>query len=1223
MSLNALFSRPAVRKTFIGIVAATVLFGLLGAFAAPHLVRSLAEKHGSEFLGRALTLQAVSINPYTLELTVSGVKLLEANGKDEAVTLDSLTVDVEWASLFKGAPVVRAVQVERPWLRIVRLDEDGRFNFSDVLQKILDQPPSEEPARFSINNIVLRDGRVDIDDQPFARKHAISDIQIGLPFVSNLPSDVELFVEPSIAARINDAPFSMKGKVRPFIDEREATMKIEFNALNLARFDEYSPVPLGFRISSGLLDTDIELGFRQNKEGAPRIVLQGTLELRDFELDSRDGSPLFKLPALDVVLNEIQPLAGKIDIASIRIDQPDFEVSRAKDGKLNLQALLARPRPAPSATAAPETAPAEPAKVPEVKVGLLEVLQARIAFSDEVPAKPFSYVIEPMDIVLRDFSLQGDAPATLVIAAQAEGNTRLAVDAKLRASAPDIEGELTVSGVEVPRFSPYFADLINFSVDQADVRIGTRFGLRLADGAPQGEVLVTEAGVARLKLTRRGEKNAFAQADDIVVSQARIDLSTRKVAVGALDLLKPRLRAARQADGDIDLAGLVRPSSAAAGPAAPAASAPAWTAQLSALNLKDGAVRFEDRTLTTPAVVELDRLSLKLENVGTDLKQKSKLDLGFRDAKGGLFGVRGGFSLSPVQADLKIDARRLDLLVGQPWMAQKLNAELLAGVLSLRGDLALQTQPTGDWTLAWKGETNVENVHLTEKVNAADLLKWRSLFAGGIALKLDSRKPDLLAGLSINEVALSDYFARIIVSPQGRLNLQDVVRKDGTAATAPVAAAPAAKPAPAPAARPAAPPASGSQSAALAQMINAARPPIDVKTIVMQGGRVDFSDFFIKPNYRAQLSELGGRVSGLSSASGTAGEVELRGLVEGSAPIDITGRINPLAEALFLDIKASARGIELAPLSPYSGKYVGYGIEKGKLSVNIAYKIENDQLTAQNNVILDQLTFGNKVDSPDAIKAPVLLAVSLLQDRNGVIDINLPISGSLSDPQFSIGGIVVKVIVNLIVKAVTSPFALLGSLFGSEADLDHVAFEPGRATLTDTARSKLDTLGKALTDRPALKLEVTGRTDRATDIEGYRRALLEQKVRAVKAAKTKASAETTTVSPEEYPDLLKAVYKAADFPKPRNLVGLAKDLPVPEMEKLILTNTEVSDEDLRLLGLARAQTVKDYLTRNAKVEDARLFVLAPKAGEPAAEGGKQAGGSDAKTAPNRADFSIK
>lgn len=1269
MPIPSFASRPAVRKIAIALVSAIVLFGLLGAFAAPHLVRSLAQEHGSAFLGRTLTLQKVTINPFTLELSVSGVKVLEADGKTDAFTLDGLAVDVEWASLFKGAPVVRSVQVDRPWVRIVRLDEEGHFNFSDVLQRILDQPSSDEQARFSINNITLNGGRIDIDDQPFARKHVISDIEIGLPFVSNLPSDIELFVEPSLAAHINDAPFSVKGRVRPFIDEREATLKIEFSELDLARFDEYSPVPLGFRITSGSLDSDIELGFRQPLKGDPSISIQGAIELRDFEVDRREGGTLFKLPAMDVVLNEIQPLAGKIDIASVRIDQPDFEVARARDGVLNLMALLPRPRaaraePAGNGSAAPAgkgappaapvaakkveavpataaagsapealaaapeaaaAAPARPAGTPEVKLGLLEILQARVAFRDEVPAKPFEYVIEPMDVVLRDFSLQGDEPATLVVGAQAEDGTRVSLDARVLAKAPEISGELSVSGLDVPRFSGYFEDFIDFTVDQAQVRLGSRFGLRLVDGAPQGEVVVNEAGVARIKLTRRGDKKPFAQLDDLVLSGGRADLSTRKLSVDSVQVVKPRLHAVRLPDGAFDLAGLVRtpaasPSSAATGKA----SAPAWTAQLSTFSLTDGSLHLEDRTLATPAVIDLSRLSVKVENVGTDLKQTSKLDAGFRDPRGGQFGIRGTFAVAPAKASLKVDARRLDLLVGQPWMAQALNAELLAGTVSLRGDLGVQVQPAGDWALSWNGETNVENLHLTEKTSASDLLKWRSLFAGGIALKLDSRKPDLLAGLSINEVALSDYFARIIVSPQGRLNLQDLMVKDESAAPTP--AAPKTVEAKAPGAK--APdtkggaPAAGSQSAALAQMINAARPPIDVKTVVLQGGRVDFSDFFIKPNYRAQLSELGGRVSGLSSVSGTAGEVELRGLVEGSAPIDITGRINPLAQALFLDIKASARGIELAPLSPYSGKYVGYGIEKGKLSVNIAYKIENDQLTAQNNVILDQLTFGSKVDSPDAIKAPVLLAVSLLQDRNGVIDINLPISGSLSDPQFSIGGIVVKVIVNLVVKAVTSPFALLGSLFGSDAQLDHVAFEPGRAALSDTARGKLDTLGKALNDRPALKLEVTGRTDRASDVEGYRRALLERKVKAVKAAQTKASAESVTYTAEEYPKLLEAVYKAASFPKPRNVIGMAKDLPVPEMEKLILTNTEVSEEDLRLLGLARAQAVKDYLTRNGKVEDARLFVLAPKAGE-AADGGEGGKAKDDKLAAGRADFSIK
>jgi uncharacterized protein involved in outer membrane biogenesis/outer membrane protein OmpA-like peptidoglycan-associated protein len=1272
MPVESFLSRPRVRKTIVAVVAAVLLYGLFGALVAPHLVKSLAQKHGSAYLGRQVTLQDVSINPYTLQLTVSGLRVLEANGKDEAVTLASLTVDAEWISLIEMAPVVRALQIEQPWVRIVRFDEEGRYNYSDVLQKILAEPKSEGNASFSINNIVLHGGRIDIDDQPFARKHSISDIEIGLPFVSNLPTDIELYVEPSVSARINDAPFAVRGRVRPFIDEREATLKIEFNALNLARYDEYSPVPLGFRISSGSLDTDIELRFRQPLKGEPLIALHGTLELRDLELDSRDGKSLIKLPALDMVLNEIEPLAGKVDIASIRIDQPDFEVARTRDGKFNLAALLPRPRAAapsetavaPVATTPDPQAPVKPdaasvadvpgpdAQVPEVparavdaavpaqasrpdvKVALLEVLQARLAFNDEMPAKPVAYVIEPMDIVLRDFSLNGDAPANLVVSATADDGARLALDARVLASTPGIDGELTVSGVDLPRFAAYFADRVSFSVEQAQARVGSRFRVTLADGVPQGEIEIGEAGLSQLRLVRNGEKVAFAQADDVVLTGAKVNLAAHAVSIDAFNLVKPRLRMVRERDGTLDLAALVRP--APPGPPAVSqdvAAAPAWKALLATFKLTDGTLRVEDRTLAKPAVIDIDRVSLAVGNVGTDPALKSRVDLAFRDPKGGLFGARGGFSLAPMQANLKLDARRLDLLVGQPWMAEQLNATLLNGTVSLRGDLGVRVQQAGDWSLAWNGETTVEDIKLSEPGKATDLLKWRSLFVGGVALKLDSATPGVLSALTIDQLALSDYFARIIVSPQGRLNLQDIMRSaDAPAQAAATPSAIAAAPAvTAPANVP----------AKVAPANAGPRPPIEIKAIVLQGGQVDFSDFFVKPNYRAQLSELGGRVSGVRSSGGAPGEVELRGLVEGSAPIDITGRIDPLAEKLFLDIKASARGIELAPLSPYSGKYVGYGIEKGKLSVNVAYKIENDKLTAQNNVVLDQLTFGDRVDSPDAIKAPVQLAVSLLKDRNGVIDINLPISGSLSDPQFSIGGLVGRVIVNFIVKAVTAPFALLGSLFGSQADLDHVAFAPGRAALSDTARGKLDTLGKALTDRPALKLEVTGRTDRSVDVEGYRRALLERKVRELKAGRTKTPLEEVKVEPGEYADLLERVYKDTDFPKPRNVIGMLKDLPVPEMEKLIFTNTEVSDEDLRMLGLARAQAVKDYLVRNGKIDDSRLFVLAPKTG---ADGGKKAAdaatgaatgavatdplASGAKAAgsgspPARADFSMR
>ena len=1220
MPVQILESRPRLRKTLIGLIIFLVLFGLFGFFAAPHIVRSLAEKHGSEFLGRQVTLKEVSINPYTLELSLAGLRILESNEETEALSLARLALDVEWSSLFRGAPIVRSVEIDQPRIRLARIDA-STYNFSDVLNKILEQPSTDdEPARFSINNIVLRGGHIDIDDQPLGRQHTISNIEIGLPFVSNLPSDITLHVEPSISARVNDAAFALQGKVRPFTDEREATLKLELKALDLARSDEYSPVPLDFRIATGTLDTDIEIGFRQPLDGEPRITLRGTLGLHDFRLDDKAGAALIKLPALDVVLNEIEPLIGKVDIASVRIDQPDIDVARAKDGRLNLLSLMPAGGTGPTDMAPADTAAAaQPAAAtkPDIRITLLEVVQARIGVIDAVPVRPFAFVVEPIDVVLRDFSLQGEAPATLVVDAKGDGGLQIKVDARVTAATMTADGELSIAGLDIPRFAGYLPTSLDFVIEQAQARLGAKLKIALVEGVPQGEVTVTEAGVGGLKLVRKGAKQPFVQADDIVLSGATVDLAARTVKADAFDIVHPKLRAAREADGSIDLAGLVTASSPPVTTAStagdPQPNGAQWTALLGAFRMKEGAVRFEDRTLAKPGVVELDKIALTVDNIGTDKTLKSRIDLAFRDAAGGLFGARGGFSLQPVSASLKLDARRLDLLAGQPWMAERLNAELLRGNVSLRGDLGVQVAPAGTWALSWNGETTVADVHLTDRIHASDLLKWRTLFIGAVALKLDSSKPDLLSSLSVGEVALSDYFARIILSKEGRLNLQDIVKQPGSA---PTSVAPPARPVAA--AQPAPPKPPASQGAALARMIDAARPPVDVKTIVLQGGQVDFSDFFIKPNYRAQLSKLGGRVSGLSSKSGTAGEVELRGVVEGSAPIDITGRINPLAGPLFLDIKANARGIELAPLSPYSGKYVGYGIEKGKLSVSIAYKIENDQLTAQNNVVLDQLTFGAPVDSPDAIKAPILLAVSLLKDRNGVIDINLPISGSLSDPQFSIGGLVVKVIVNLIVKAVTSPFALLGSLFGSDADLDHVAFEPGRASLGDTARGKLDTLGKALADRPALKIEVTGRTDRATDVEGYRRALLDSKVKAVKAAKTKVPVDEVVVDPAEYPDLLETVYKAASFPKPRNIVGLTKSLPVGEMETLLLTNTEVSDEDLRLLGLARAQAVKDYLAQQAKIDDARLFVIAPNT---VAKDGEKAG--DAKASPARADFSIK
>jgi hypothetical protein len=288
----------------------------------------------------------------------------------------------------------------------------------------------------------------------------------------------------------------------------------------------------------------------------------------------------------------------------------------------------------------------------------------------------------------------------------------------------------------------------------------------------------------------------------------------------------------------------------------------------------------------------------------------------------------------------------------------------------------------------------------------------------------------------------------------------------------------------------------------------------------------------------------------------------------------------------------------------------------------VAYQIENRTLTAQNRLILDQLRFGDKIDSPGATTLPVRFAVALLQDRNGVIDIDLPIGGSLDDPQFSMGGIIVKVLVNVLTKAVTEPFALLGSLFGGGAEMSSLEFEPGHVAIPAAGAAKLKSLAQALIDRPALKLEITGRADPEADRAGLQRTALERKVRALKLKDIAARGETAAadgaaVKPAEYPALLTRVYKEEKITKPRNLLGLQKTLPVAEMEQAIMANTAIGDDDLITLGNRRAEAVKAWLLKTGEVPDERIFIAAAK------RGAQEAGAAVAGLRPGRVDFALR
>ena len=752
-------------------------------------------------------------------------------------------------------------------------------------------------------------------------------------------------------------------------------------------------------------------------------------------------------------------------------------------------------------------------------------------------------------------------------------------------------GLLPESTAEAPKKADPGAPAMLLRVDTIAVRDGT---INLLDQSTPLEQKgsVRNIGIEAHDFDIAGEKPLkFAlgwkvdagerlQVDEVSIKDGVADLKKREIVIGEYGVTGGRARMVRQRDGALQW--FRSPALRVAKAARNEKEAP-WAFTVNQARLDNVVMQLEDRSFTPAANQTVAIKSLQLENVSTKPEAEAKLALRMDINKKGELAVEGAMKPMLPQGELRIDARDIELLPLQPYVSEFLNITVTRGVVAAKGTLSLAPGKEGV-AAGYKGDVTLGNFHTVDKANSADFLKWKSFYFGNIDVKTQP------LNVAIGEVALSDFYARVIISPEGKLNLAQIARKDEKAAAA-APAEPAEKPA-AEAAKPAEAPVATAKPAK--EVV-----PVKIGKVTLQGGNIAITDNFVKPNYSANLTKIGGRITGLSSTEGSTADLELRGSYDGLAPVNITAKLNPFAAKSYLDLDAEVKGVEMTGFSTYSGRYAGYAIERGKLSLFLKYKIDNNQLTADNRIFLDQLTFGDPVESPEATKLPVRLAVSLLQNRKGEIDINLPISGSLDDPQFSVGGIIVQVILNVFTKAITSPFALIGSLFGGGEELAYVEFDYGYSTISAKMKERLQTVAKVLEDRPAIRIELAGRIDPERDREGLKRALMERRVKAqrleelVKAGTEAGSLDDIEIPAKDYPKYLERAYKAEKFPKPRNLIGLVKDLPVDEMEKLMMANMKADDEALRDLADRRAKAAGLWLEREGKVAAERVFLLKP------------------------------
>lgn len=1225
MNVQLIRKNPWFRRALWATVGVLLLW-VLSWLALPRLLKHQLATLGSAQLGRAVTMGSVEFKPWSLELTIRDLAVARLNAAPQDApqfSLQRLYIDAELQSLWRLAPVLDAVQLDSAHLQLTYLG-GGHYDVDDILARLqaasavkADQPATS-PQRFALYNLVLADGRVDMQDQPLGKTHELRDLAIQLPFLSTLASQRSVLVQPQLAFVLNGSRFESSAEGTPFAESPQMNARFKVSALDLAPYLAYAPASLPVKLASAVLNADVNVSFQQLPETV--VKLSGTVQADKVRLFSRggrkgqgaDGADLLAFDRLSLSLADVRPLAQVIHLSQVELEAPRLSVRRSANGQLNLANLTGASDTPEKIATRPYAERARGQNEPQVEgwrvqVDQLVLHRGALQWTDESLAVPAQLGLRELTLSARDIAWPTTQPVPF------EGATRLGTqgDARLtfKGSATQASAQVSVIAADVPLAlaAPYLAPLIAPTVSgtlHADVDVNWAANTAIAskrltqgqgNSAGQLQLLARTLRLDEVVLTQK--QTRLASFKQLKITQADLDLLRQSARVGQLSLSQPQVTLARSNDGRWMFESWLH---AAPGPRASAAPAkatasPPWALTLNDVQMSGGKLGFEDAATARAVVFDLAALSLQLQHVSTvggkPFSVRLASQLRAKDAPQGRLSWEGQVGLTPLSAQGQVQLHKLPVQVFEPYLGDAFNLTLLRADASFVGSMNYRSQPGGP-SLILSGDTVIDDLraHSLPGANGAsglafgeELLNWKSLNLRGVALAL---APGTATRVSVKETALSDFYARVILDASGRLNLQDLLKPTPM----PVAAAPLVT-------------SNASDLIAVSPELVRARalndaqavmaPVIEFGPISVLGGRVDFSDRFIQPNYSAHLTELAGTLSAFSSQTpdggGQLADLSLRGRAEGTASLEITGKLNPLVTPLALDIKGRVRDLELPPLSPYAVRYAGHGIERGKLSMDVGYQLQpNGQLTASNNIILKQLDFGEPVEGAPA-SLPVKLAVALLADRQGVIDLNLPITGSINDPEFRFGAVVFKIIGNLLAKVVTAPFSLLANAFGGGEEMSQVSFTPGSAVLTPEGRAGLDKVAQALLERPALTLTVTGAASLAAEREALKREQLNALLR---AEQQRASPQASS---SDDPRWLKAVYKRATFPKPRNVLGLSKDLSAPEMTTLLLANLSVTPEQARDLATQRGVAVRDYLETQQLPLD-RLFLGAPRLG---------------------------
>jgi Domain of Unknown Function (DUF748) len=914
-----------------------------------------------------------------------------------------------------------------------------------------------------------------------------------------------------------------------------------------------------------------------------------TLDITEFSLPDADGRPMISFGRLEVAvgISSVPRLAPSL--SAIVLDSPRVNAVVRRDGKLNLLDLEK-----PFARPAQVKAPAPAAKPLKLFLDRLAVENGSATYEDDSRPSPFRLDLNPIGFELVNFSTTGSAAGSYHLTATIGQGGRMDLTGTIRAQPVSLHATLKLDDLSAPTIATYLGPILPAEISHGTVALQGGFALDSGSDGVRMTIDVPQAQVSGLGLRPRQATSDYVQLDRFTLGNAHIDLEQRSIAVGEIALTGADVRAWLDQRGQLNLLQLLgsqATTSATAAASRPASHAPAWHITAPDIRIADTHVSVEDRGVKPAADLTLGPLSATI--TGYDSSPSDRLTVSLQTAINGKGQLRltAQGALQPEALSAKLQLSQFDLRALQPYFGKYTALTLTGGFLSTTLDI--DRKANGEMSAA--GTLDVADLRTVDDDLKQDFIKWQRLHIAGL------RYVSSPASLRIEHITVVAPYARVIIGADHTVNVSEALHPRG--ARKPVPVKTAAAPATVAGAKPAARSAAGSMAMAIG-------------LVRIANGTADYADFSMEPNFATGIQDLHGTIKGLSSDPSSRATLDLQGKVDRYAPVDIKGVVNLLAATTYSDVTMNFSGLELTNMTPYAVRFAGYKIASGTLNAQLHYKLDHGRLDADHQFVIDQLQLGDQVASAHATKLPLRLAIALLKDRDGVIRIGLPVTGSLNDPQFSLGPLIGKALIHLLERAVTAPFALLGRLVGGGPDVNRIDFPPGSAALLPAAQARVVAVAKALAQRPQLQLQVPAVF--APDID--RPALAQRQLRheLIALARSGAGApgkhgkaipqptagREVLELPGEHYRLLLAAYQNA-FGSKAPLSAAAQKVPpfepaILEMQSALLKRAQVSDADLQALGQQRAQAIRSAILAAGGVAPGRVGIAAAAAQPPAA-----------------------